>query len=117
MIDDLVRILFYFSLCSCVGSVCLSKGDGLSFTIGVTFLCIGIFVSSFSRHRSTVNERKMLMGYTSDQTDEPSVQLVLIIDRIVVVFLSSSVTFDSYQVHRRPRPQRSLLLVKDLHQV
>lgn len=84
MIDDLVRFFFVFMR---VGSVCLSKGDSFFFTMGdSTFLCIGIFVSSFSRHRSTVNKRKMLMGYNSDQTDEPSVHLVLIIATILSFF-------------------------------
>lgn len=80
MIDDLVRSLFLSFMRVSVVYVYQKRivsrsqwGSLLSF--------VSAFLSHlFCRHRSTVNKRKMLMGYTSDQTDEPSVQLVLIID-------------------------------------
>ncbi len=56
------------------------------------------------------------MGYTSDQTDEPSVQLVLIIDRILFEFSSLFFCFHSYQVHHHLH-QLALVVVEYLHQV
>jgi len=83
----------------------IKRGWSLVHNGGHYFSLYRHFCLIFSRHRSTVNKRKMLMGYNSDQTDEPSVHLVLII------------FFYSYQVLHHLHQLSLLLLVKYLHQL
>lgn len=88
MIDDLVRVfslsLSLFCLCLRVSVVYVYQKGMVSLVHNRGhFSLYRHFCLIFCRHRSTVNERKMLMGDSTDQKDEPSVQLVLIIDGVL----------------------------------